>query len=319
MMKRTRRLFAIGFVLVNLLSVVLTGCSSARPEVSTATTLTTQSTIETTAKPVAFPTLTIENYPVVDGSTVTIPLSEGAAAKVLGITVEETRSFVIHNKTHLAYENLINKKADIIFVTSPSPDEEKLAKDKGITMEIIPVVQDAFVFLVNDKNPIQNLSTAQIMDIYQGRTTNWKEVGGADGDILAYQRQQNSGSQTLMESLFMKGKPLMKAPSEMMPMGMGELVEMVSAYDNSDRAIGYTVYYYANDMYMRDNVRFLSVDGVLPSDESIQSGKYPYNTAYYAVLRSDEPANSPARALLAWMLSAEGQQMAKEAGYVPMP
>ena len=63
------------------------------------------------------PTFTMETYPKVDGSTVTIPLSEAICAKLTGQTVEQVRPYILHTKTHSAYINLIEKKTDLIFVT----------------------------------------------------------------------------------------------------------------------------------------------------------------------------------------------------------
>ena len=69
---------------------------------------------------------------------------------------------------------------------------------------------------------------------------------------------------------------------------------------------------------VREAAKLISVDGVYPSPETIADGSYPYTTAYYAVIRADEPEDSPARALLNWTLSDDGQNAAKEAGYVPL-
>lgn len=98
-------------------------------------------------------TFTKDTYPSVDGLTVTIPLSEAMASKLLAMNKEEARRFVRHNTTHKAYVNLIKGKADIIFVTEPSSGELSLAKEKNVELVVVPVVKDAFVFLVNVKNP----------------------------------------------------------------------------------------------------------------------------------------------------------------------
>ena len=114
---------------------------------------------------------------------------------------------------HNAYVNLIEKNADIIFVTSPSEEEYALAQQAGIEFEIHPVVNEAFVFMVNEKNPVSNLTSQQIVDIYSDKITNWNQVGGEDKEIIAYQREINSGSQTGMLSLVMKDTPISQAPT----------------------------------------------------------------------------------------------------------
>jgi len=258
------------------------------------------------------PALTKENYPRIDGSTATIPLSERLASELLSMSAEEAKEFIKHNTTHNAYENLIEDNAE------PSEDELNMAAARGIELEVIPVVKEAFVFLVNKSNPVDELSLEEIKDIYQGKITNWKELGGSDMEIMAYQRPDNSGSQTLMQNQVMKGLTMSKAPTELKPAGMGGLIEAIASYDNSDSAIGYSVYYYANTMYLKDTVKFVKVNGVEPNNETIMKDKYPITSAYYAVLKKTEPENSNARKLLKWTLSSEGQKLAEAAGYVPL-
>ncbi|KAF0193555.1 MAG: Phosphate binding protein [Bacillota bacterium] len=259
---------------------------------------------------------TFETYPKVDGSTVTIPLSEAIAAKLINKSVEEVRPYIFHNKTHQAYVNLINKEADIIFVTSPSEEELALAKQHNVTLEVIPIVSEAFVFLVNADNPIKGLTFKQIQDIYAGKITNWNEVGGLDTPIVAYQRPVNSGSQTGLLGLVMRGIEPMEPPAERIVAGMGELIDAVASYNNAPDAIGYSYYYFVVDMWGNDKVKLLEVDGVYPDEKTISSGQYPIRTAYYAVIRADEPKNSPVRKMIAWILSDSGQQVAEGAGYV---
>ncbi|MDP3487516.1 MAG: substrate-binding domain-containing protein [Bacillota bacterium] len=262
------------------------------------------------------PSFKLETYPKVDGSTVTIPLSEAIAAELLNKSLEEVRPYIYHNKTHQAYVNLITKEADIIFVTSPSEDQLDLAKEHNVTLEVIPIVSEAFVFLVNADNPVRGLTFKQIQDIYAGKVTNWNEVGGSDTPIVAYQRPVNSGSQTGFLELVMKGIEPMKPPTERIVAGMGELIDAVASYNNAPDAIGYSYYYFVVDMWGNDKVKLLEVDGIYPDKQTISSGQYPIKTAYYAVIRADEPKNSPVRKMIAWILSDSGQQVAEGAGYV---
>lgn len=264
------------------------------------------------------PNFTKDTYPRVDGSTATMPLSENLAASLLSITPEEAKNYIKHNTTHNAYENLIGGKADIIFVTEPSEEELSMADLKGIELEVIPVVKEAFVFLVNKDNPVTDISAEDIRAIYQGKINNWKELGGPDKEIIAYQRPENSGSQTLMQNQVMKGLQMADAPTELKPSAMMGLIDVIASYDNSDKAIGYSVYYYANSMYSKNMVKFINVDGVEPNNENISSGKYPFTSAYYAVIRRSEPENSNAIRLLSFILSEEGQKLAEDSGYVPL-
>lgn len=289
----------ITVVLLFMLLMVITGCSKSKEASSDSKLL-----------------FAVENYPRVDGSTVTIPLSEALAAALTGLPVEEVRLYILHNKTHPAYINLIEKRADIIFVTSPSADELQLAETAGVTLEVIPVVSEAFVFLVNSDNVVDNLSSEEIVMIYTGEITNWSELGGPDVQIIAYQRPLNSGSQTGFLDLVMKGKIPMDPPTEQVIADMGSLVDAVAAYTNEPDALGYSYYYFVMDMWGSENIKLLQIDGIAPTPETISSGKYPFLTAYYAVIRADEKENSPVRQVIDWLLSDQGQKLAEETGYV---
>jgi phosphate transport system substrate-binding protein len=270
----------------------MTACSSKRPE------------------------FTPQNYIRVDGSTVTIPLSEAIAAALTGESIESIRPYILHNKTHSAYVNLIDGKADLIFVTSPSEEELEYAEKKNVELEVIPIVSEAFVFLTHRDNPVEELTLEEIQRIYSGEITNWSEVGGDDVPIVAYQRPVNSGSQTGFLELVMMDKSPVDPPLEQIQAGMGELIDAVATYDNKPDAIGYSYYYFVVDMWGNEKVKLLKVDGIYPDQETISSGDYPIRTAYYAVFRKSESVGSDVRNVVDWILTEEGQQLAEEAGYV---
>ena len=117
------------------------------------------------------PSFTEDTFPRLDGSTATIPLSEGIVSALLGKSADEAQKFVNHNKTHAAYENLIDGKCDLIFVTPPSEEETELMKQSGEEFEITMAVKDAFVFLVNKQNPIDDISSEDLKKIYTGEIT----------------------------------------------------------------------------------------------------------------------------------------------------
>ena len=94
---------------------------------------------------------------------------------------------------------------------------------------------------------MDSLTVQQVKDIYSGAITNWKDVGGEDEPIIAYQRNSGSGSQSMMER-FMGDVPLADAPSNWVASGMGGLVSAVAAYDNRHGAIGYSFRYYVTDL-----------------------------------------------------------------------
>jgi phosphate transport system substrate-binding protein len=306
-------------VLLILACFILSACGSSKSEVTLPQKKTQPPTSKIVAEPavVEKPQFTRDNYPKVDGSTATIPLSEDIAAAILGLSKTQASEFIKHNTTHDAYVNLIKGNADIIFVTEPSAAELKIAKDANIELEIIPIVKEGFVFLVNSRNKVESLTTKQIQDIYQGKITNWKEVGGSDSELVPFQRESNSGSQTLMEQIVMKGATLMHSPKTIIS-SMSGLIDAIAAYDNSEKALGYSVYYYAKQMYNKDTIKLIAVDGVIPDNKNISSGKYPFTTGYYAVLKKSSPADAPSRKLLKWILGKDGQTLAEKSGYVPL-
>ena len=119
-----------------------------------------------------------------------------------------------------------------------------------------------------------------------------------------------------MLSLVMKGKKMMTPTTETIAQSMADIVDVISDYTNSKNAIGYSYYYYATQMYTKDEMKLLAIDGVDPTYDNIKTGLYGIQTAYYAVIRKDEEINSDARRLLEAMKSERGQNVAKEAGYV---
>lgn len=266
------------------------------------------------------PLFSIENYPKVDASLATQPLTN---AFIKNFTGEEVNPEELdYTNTHPGYVRLINDEVDLIVVTEPSEEELALAKEKGVELEVIPVVKEGFVFYVNGENEVDDLSLEQIQKIYTGEITNWSQVGGSDSEIKAFQRPENSGSQTGMLSLVMKGLNLMEAPKENLVETMSQIINLVSDYDNGRNSIGYSYYYYATTMYdeidseVAQGIKLLGVNGVKPNNKTIQDGSYPIQTAYYIVINKNEPENSNTRKLVKAMLSERGQQVAEEAGYV---
>lgn len=101
----------------------------------------------------------------------------------------------------------------------------------------------------------------------------------------------------------------MEAPTELAPAEMGELIERLAEYNNAGNALGYSVFYYASYMYEKPGLKFLAVDGVAPTDETIADGSYPFLNDFYAVIRADEPAGSPARQIAEWLQTDEGKAL----------
>lgn len=259
---------------------------------------------------------TKEEYPKVDGATAMRPMSVEIAKSVMDMTDEEAEKFIVHNTTAKAYENLINKTTDLIFVSEPSDDILNSAKEAGVEFEMVGIGRDGFVFIANKENPIKTLTIEQIQKIYTGEITNWSEVGGEDLEIVAYQREKNSGSQNLMEKMVMKNKKMMEAPTSLAIASMEGLIDSVALnYENARSSIGYSIYLYAKEQYVKDNIKFISIDDVYPTDETIANGSYPLSKIVYAIYRKDEPQDSNTRKLVNWLLTPEGQKVVEAGGY----
>ena len=263
------------------------------------------------------PRFSLEEYPHVDGSTSMLPLSRALMMASTGVSAQEAELRISHSKTTLSFYALVSGEADLLLVARPAQEAFDYAEDMGVELEMRPIGVDALVFLTSDKNPVDSLTQQQAVGIYTGAITNWKEVGGADAEIVAYQRNETSGSQVMMENVVMDGQPMMDAPVEYRPSEMGALVDEVASYRNSADAIGYSVYYYVTEMYLREGVKLLAIDGVAPSNETIASGEYPYTQYNYAVIRKDEREDSPARQLFDFLTTPEGKALMAAQGYVP--
>ena len=244
----------------------------------------------------AQPILSVDEFPITDGSTACIPLIAQIMADTTGLDLETARSAVTTNTTAQAWRNLGlygNNYGDsvklIIAYEAPESVKEELKAD-GDPLEQKAIGRDALVFIVNEDNPVQSLTLQQLKDIYAGTITNWKDVGGKDQEIIAFQR--------------------------LAPTAMGELVDSIAEYNNSANAIGFSVYYYIDQMYSKPGLRLLAVDGVTPSNETIADQSYPLCNEFYAAILQDSAADSPERRLYDWLDTDAGQDCIKKSGYV---
>lgn len=248
----------------------------------------------------------------IDASLATQPLTD---AYIKGLTDFNIKAD--YTNTDPGYTKLINKEADLIVVTQPSKEEQQRAKEKGVELEVTPVVNEGFVFFTNKLNKVDNLTLDQIRAIYTGTITNWNRVGGDDNKIIPYQRPVNSGSQTGMLSLVMKGVKMKEPTKDELVESMAGIIDIVSNYKNDENAIGYSYYYYATTMYGNDNIKLFKVNGVEPNHDTIQNKTYPLITSYYIVTRKND-TNEATQKLKEAMLSKKGQKIAREAGYVEL-
>lgn len=256
-----------------------------------------------------------EDLPKLDGATALYPLYAAIAeATYPEKSYPSYDSEVMVSTTPYAYENLFSGKVDMIFAAAPSASQKKTAEQKGLELTMTPIGREAFVFFVNQKNPVNNLTVDQITDIYMGKVTNWEQLGGKDDTIRAFQRPEDSGSQSALQSL-MKGMPMMKPPSEDIVTGMGGIISEVSQYRNYKNAIGFTFRFYSTEMVDNDQIKLLEINGVAPTKENIRADIYPIASEFYIVTAGTENPN--VEPLIEWILSEQGQALVEKVGYVP--
>lgn len=267
-----------------------------------------------------------DNLPIIDGATALYPIyaafvqatyseaqylnykKDQRIAKTLGVY-----HYLNCSKTPTAYANLINKKVDMIFVLDPSDEQKALAEENGVTLKFTPIGKEAFIFFVNKKNEVDNLSISQIQEIYSGTITNWNEVGGKRDQIQAFQRNKNSGSQTALEEL-MNEKTIME-PDMVKINNMFGMIEEVANYRNYKNSIGFSFRFYATEMVQNNSIKLLKVNNVEPTVENIRNNNYPITKQIYAVTL-EENENENVDKLIEWILSEQGQEIVEKTGYV---
>lgn len=318
--KISRRSFLLGLGAVST-AALLAACgdaASSEPASSSQPEAPASSASEVPAEPI----LTEDEFPVTDGSTACIPLIAQIMADTTGMDLETAQSAVTTNTTAWAWRNLglygdnENGTKLIIAYEAPESVKEELESD-GAPLDQKAIGRDALVFIVNEANPVQSLTQQQLRDIYAGKITNWKDLGGEDAEIVAFQRREDSGSQTLFQKLLIQGGELMDAPTELAPAMMGELVDDIAEYNNSANAIGFSVYYYISEMYSKPGLRLLAVDGVTPSADTIADESYPLCNEFYAAVRQDSGPDTPERKVYDWLSTDAGRACIEHSGYVP--
>ena len=244
------------------------------------------------------------DLPVLDGAAALLPVYAAFANAVYpegscefdgeGYTADSAMQF---RNTLKAYEAVVNGDADIVFCAAPSKAQLAYAEEQGVELTLTPIGREAFVFLVNEHNPVESLTAEQIRGIYHGEYHNWRELGGADRLIDPLTRIEGSGSQSALVA-FLGDEPSGKHPLSF-----------------AGASIGFSFRYYTLGILQNSGVKLLSVNGVAPTEENIRNGSYPITVEFYAVTRKgdDDPHTA---AMLDWILSEEGQYLIEQSGYV---
>ncbi len=256
-----------------------------------------------------------DNLPVLDGAAALVPVYAAVIDNVYpeGCVIYENGEFSDDNfygenfaedsamqykNTVRGYQAIVDGTTDILFCAGPSEEQKQYAQDKGVELVYVPIGLEGFVFFVNEKNPVDNLTVEQIRKIYSCEYKNWAEVGGADRIINPVTRLEGSGSQTAFEAFMGDYEIGTKSPLAI-----------------TGGSIGFSFRYYMDGIVENDSVKMLSLNGVEPSAENIQNESYPIVAQFYAIYRADND-NENIPALIDWLLSEEGQTLIEETGYV---
>ncbi len=275
------------------------------------------------------PEFTIENeedMPIMDGAEACYPLYASFAKAVYKDIDKIERDYIEKNpyswtngkivtftNTLQGFDRLIRGDADLFFGARPSGDQMADAEAAGVEPEITPIGKEAFVFFVEEDNPVDSLSVDQIRAIYHGDIKNWSEVGGDDEAIVAFQRPENSGSQTMME-YFMGETTLMEPKTYEVVSAMGGVIDEVAEYANEDGAMGYSFRYFVEELSQEKDVKILAVNGVRPTVENIENGSYALTVDLCLITRKDDPMPE-VKEMIDFVLSDPGQEIIRKTGY----
>ncbi len=245
---------------------------------------------------------TEEEKITIAGSTSVQPVAEKLAEKYMEkhpnvkITVQGGGSSV-------GLKSIGDGTADIGTYSSELKDDETA----GITS--YEIAKDGIVIAANNENSVNDLTTEQAKEIFGGNITNWDAVDGVSATINVITREDGSGTRDAFISIVMGGKegtPILKTAV------VQSSTEAVKQSVKGDpNAIGYI-----SLADLSDDIKALQVDGVSPSNESILDGTYKIQRPFLFLTKGD--AEGATLDFINWVLSAEGQEIIKETGAVPV-
>jgi phosphate transport system substrate-binding protein len=256
---------------------------------------------------------------VIDGSTTMydLNLSWGKAymEKRPGTTVE-----VFKSGTKQGIESFLNGKCDIADSSRKlTPEEILKAKEKGVDVGEFYVGFAVYAVAVNPKNPVEKLDEEQVRNIFLGKITNWKDVGGEDKEIKVCYREINSNDYDYFLDKFVNisdNMDMNKLPPNINIFSDPEAI--VNEINTNDCAIGYFLIQYQNDktkplaVAKKDTGKF-----VRPTIDESLSGDYPILRPYYMYM--SKYADKPLRDYVDFIYSSEGIEIAKKMQFVPVP
>jgi phosphate transport system substrate-binding protein len=243
---------------------------------------------------------------VIKGSTTVLPIAQAALEAYMKANkgVEISLS---GGGSGDGIKALIDKSTDIANSSREIKKEEiELAGSRGVKPIAHVIAYDAIIPVVNPKNKVKDLSIDQLSQIYQGKITNWKEVGGDDLKIVVISRDSSSGTFESWDHFVMK-KARVVATAQMLASNGA----IVTAVAKNKYAIGYLGMGYVNK-----SVKGLQVNGVTASAQAALSKQYPMSRELY--MYTDGEPKGEAANFIAFVKGPKGQEIVKKEGFIPL-
>ncbi len=266
------------------------------------------------SKSLDFEDVSNQQLPIIDGAAAAFPVYSAFVNAVYPDTTELYDGVFEYNNTQGGYELLAEKETDVFIGAAPSKEQIAFAEKNNTTFKYTQIGSEAFVFFVHKDNPIDSLTVEQIKGIYSGKITNWSEVGGKNEKIVPFQRNEGSGSQSMLIR-FMGDTPIIEPDTQTIVGGMGGIIEEVADYKNKSSSIGFSFRFYVEGIIQNPDIKMIAIEGVAPTKENIKSNSYPIIAPVYAVTYENN-SNENVHKLIDWILSDEGQYIIEETGYV---
>lgn len=214
--------------------------------------------------------------------------------------------------TGVGISALLDETTDIAMASRGIKFNEKMkAKAAGEELAEITIAYDALAVVVHPSNPVKQLTRRQLEDIFRGKITNWKQVGGDDRKIVVYSRETSSGTYEFFKESVLKNKNYMSS-SLSMP-ATGAIIQSVS---QTRGAIGYVGLAYVSPRIKTLAISYDDKHFATPTLENAINKTYPIVRPlyyYYNKKKSDQAAP-----LLQFTLSPAGQEIIKKSGYIPV-
>lgn len=188
-----------------------------------------------------------------------------------------------------------------IGLSSRSLKDEEIAG--GLTATVL--AYDGIAVIVNPENPVTDLDVDTIAELYTGKITNWKDVGGSDGEVVLIGREAGSGTRDGFESIT-GTEDACRYRQELTATG-----DVVTAVSQNPNAIGY-----ASLASVKDSVRAVSVGGVAPTEDTVKNGSYVIQRPFVLVTRTDAPLSDVAQKFFDFAISADASSLISDAGAV---